>query len=119
MNCPHCNKPVKLVAASSSFGDEPAKPAPAAGVKISNHDAFRELCSLMLRAPGCTDEKFRSALEDFPGKAKQYGSLTSGQAKFFKAMHFQILGTWPPDLDKLQAPEQRMYSAAELENIPF
>lgn len=88
-------------------------------VQIPSADAFRDLCHLLLKSPNCTDEKFIGALADFPKALVKYGKLTTGQWKFFCAIHKQVFGTWPPNAEDIVEQVRKAESHQDLDDIPF
>lgn len=86
-------------------------------VEIDNRDWFLETCLILKNKPG-TESRDVEALTSLPSGLNKYGSLTEGQWKLFKALHFKIMGTWPEPTNKAVSPVSAM-TTEELDSIPF
>lgn len=109
-NCPSCGTPLP----------SPEVKVERKFVELPNWQAFRDTCMSLLASPSCTDEKFRSALTDFPQALSRYQRLTEGQWKFFCVIYKSISGTWPKTADfasAAKAPENA--TPGYLDDIPF
>ncbi len=107
-NCPTCGQAMP--------GEKPKTER--VYVKV-NWEAFRDLCSLLLKSPNCKDEKFRASLEDLPQSLARYNQLTAGQWKYFSVIHKNVFGNWPPNPEDLVLQRGKPASDVDLDQIPF
>lgn len=99
------------------------KPKSTENIEIRALDKFSDLCRTLAMMPSLASEpQMIGFLTDVPDKLRRYHSLTAGQGRFFKAIHFKATGTWPPDWSAFQKEDVApvwLLTPSEEDSIPF
>lgn len=87
-------------------------------VEIVDKDRFIETCNMLAVHPHA-DEKQAEGLRGLGSLINKYGSISMGKLRFFKAVHFALMGTWPEFGGKAAPAPVTTMTQEELDSIPF